>query len=105
MRWLKDNALQVVSMLGGVCMIIILSSIQLGSLSHAQEDITKELAVQKSELSSTRKSVVTLTSDVRVLGDRQIRLDNLVTRQEASIRRLDAIAIKLQAIIEGIHHD
>lgn len=105
MHWLKSNVLQIVSMFGAVAMLIVVSSMQLGGITHAQDDIQTEVARQKTALATTQDNVVALSSDVRVLGDRQMRLDQLVTRQEASIRRLDAIAIKLQAVIEVISND
>ena len=85
--------------LGG---LMVAAAIQWSAVTHAQEVLTHKVEETKQTSASNSKAISTIELDVRILDERQRKMDRVVIRQEESIKDLDKIAARLQAIAERI---
>ena len=98
--WLKTNGATAI---GWVAVLIVVGwngGARLALLEGSQADTQSDVAETSRKVEHNAKRITDIKGDVRSLAERGARQEQVITRQEESLRELDRLVVELKVIMK-----
>lgn len=98
-EWLKANGTTAIGWIAVLVVVGWNGGARLALLEGSQADTQSDVAETSRKVEHNAKRIIDIRGDVRSLTEQGARQEQVITRQEESLRELDRLVVELKVIM------